>query len=128
MQNYVENALEAAEETASCLRKATWVLAARLLSQARDPDPADVRNLQSSFPALRHYYHRLGAAFPGLLLGLGRDPATAFKTWKGEARKTALAAWNLTRQTLGTEPRALKAVQEGERTLAACLRKEEKHE
>jgi len=128
LQNYIENALEAAEETASCLRKATWVLAARLLSQTRDPDPADVRNLQASFPALRHYYHRLGAAFPGFLLGLGSGPATAFETWKEDTRKTALAAWNLTRQTLGTEPRVLKAVQEGERTLAACLRKEKKNE
>ncbi len=136
VSNYIENAIKHVERLSRCLEKATWNLALELQNQGQDqkltPMPKEkrkqIQRLQKTFPTMRHYYHRLGAAFPGFLLGLGHDPATAFKTWKEEARKTALAAWNLTRQTLGTEPRALKAVQKGERTLAACLRKEEKHE
>jgi len=124
LRNYIENALRVTEEVATCLRRATWILAARMLSQTREPDPAEVRNLQASFPTLRHYYHHLGASFPGLLLRLDQDPNVAFQDWQKEVEKTAREAWNLTRQTLGTQPRTLKAVQEGERSLAACLRKE----
>ena len=127
LPNYIENALKAVEDAATCLRKGTWVLAARMLSESRDPDPADIRSLQQSFPALRHYYYRLGAAFPNFLLELNQSPDTAFNSWRSQTLETARESWNLTRQTLGTEPRTLKAVQEGERTLATCLRKEEKN-
>jgi len=129
LPGHILNALQNAEMAAACLRKSTWVLAMRILSETRDPDPNDVRNVQQSFPTLPNYYHLLGNEFPKFLLTLNASASNTLAEWENTAQRAAMDAWRLTRNSVGTEPRVLKALQLGERTLSACLRKMEgKHE
>ncbi|XOB98226.1 type I-E CRISPR-associated protein Cse1/CasA [Deinococcota bacterium DY0809b] len=129
LPGHIENALTYVEDIAGCLRKAIWVLSMRILSETRDPDQNDVRNVQQSLPALPSYYHMLGNEFPAFLLELNVSATNALARWRKTTRQAALGSWILTRNSVGTEPRMLKALQHGERSLSACLRKlEEKHE
>ena len=129
LPGFIENALASVEATATCLQKATWMLAMRILSETRNPDQNDVRSVQQSLPTLSSYYHVLGNEFPSFLLALNVNASDALAHWRKTARQTALDSWTLTRNSIGTEPRILKALQHGERPLLACLRElEEKHE
>jgi len=122
----IERALEAVEKTASCLSKAGWVTASRLLSldPNRKPDSGEVRALIDSFPLLPRYYQVLGLDFPAFLARAEEDPEAAYAYWLDAVQNARRAAWRETRAAIGTEARALKAIQEGERTLYSCIKKE----
>jgi len=120
----LNTALETTEKVASCLRTAGWITATRLLSLHRNPDSGEVRALLNSFPLLPLYYQILGAEFPRFLAALDRDLEAAKTLWNQAVEQAWKSAWRETRAALGTEARTLKALQEGERTLHSCIKKE----
>jgi len=134
LQNYIHNAIKYVDRISDCLQKATWNLASELLNKKQEPltdkrkrltkeERKRIKELQNTFPASRHYFYSLGIAFPSFLLSLSKDATSALKGWQNTVERAAIEAWDLTRNTLGTESRQLKAIQAGERTLDECLRK-----
>jgi CRISPR system Cascade subunit CasA len=123
LQIYVRNALDHADGSATCLRKGGWVLAAQLLSLVRTPETEDIRGMFDSFPLMAAYWSHLGTSFAQFLELLPRDAHRAAAYWKDEVDQSAREAWKTTVQTVGTQARSLKAVQEAERTWLSCLRR-----
>jgi len=78
----------------------------------------------NSFPLLPLYYQILGAEFPRFLATLDRDLEAAHAFWNQAVEQAWKSAWRETRAAVGTEARALKALQEGERALYSCIQKE----
>lgn len=109
---WIRNALERAEEVGQVLVQMGRCLAHNLLGAG---DARTLNEFQESLPLMRLYWNELDRAFLAFLERLVQDNGNAaFTWWKGEVEGAARRAWKVTRESIGTGVRQLKAVQRAE--------------
>ena len=117
--------LEYADNGGRTLYGATQRLAEKLLSIGeRKPDPTDVRNLASSFPASMHYWSRLETRFPELLERFETQTFDErFSWWLGQITLVTREAWELALKSTGENERAWRAGAEASKVVNTHLKK-----
>ncbi len=117
--------LEYADDGGRTLYGATQRLAEKLLSVGeRKPDPADVRNLASSFPASMHYWSRLETRFPELLERFETQTfEERFSWWLGQITAVTREAWELALKSAGENERAWRAGAEASKVVNTYLKR-----
>jgi hypothetical protein len=125
-------ALDAAENTASELWKASSTMAAILLapdeSSERRANPDAVKDLRSNMGAERRYWAGLEPPFRETMQVLPEQGTEAMRRWFEWLRDAAWAVFNEVSDGLGDDPRALKATVRGREQLAQGLGKTLKFE
>jgi CRISPR system Cascade subunit CasA len=120
-------ALEAAENTASELWKASSTMAAVLLAPdeegARRANPDDVRDLRATMGAERRYWAGLEPFFRETMQALPDQSIEAMRRWFDWLREAAWSTFDEVSDGLGDGPRALKAAVRGREQLAQGLGK-----
>lgn len=118
-------ALEAAENTASELWKASSTMAAVLLApdeeSERRANPDDIRDLRATMGAERRYWAGLEPLFRETMQALPDQSVEAMRRWFDWLREAAWTTFNDVSDGLGDNPRALKAVVRGREQLAQGL-------
>jgi len=118
-------ALEAAENTASELWKASSTMAAVLLAPdeegERRANPDDIRDLRATMGAERRYWAGLEPLFRETMQALPDQSVEAMRRWFDWLREAAWTTFNDVSDGLGDNPRALKAVVRGREQLAQGL-------
>lgn len=118
-------ALEAAENTARELWKASSTMAAVLLAPneegERRANPDDVRDLCATMGMERRYWAGLEPLFRETMQALPEQGAEAMRRWFDWLRNAALNSFNEVSNGLGDDPRALKAAVRGREQLARGL-------
>lgn len=117
--------LEAAENTASELWKASSTMAAVLLAPdegvERRANPDDVRDLRATMGTERRYWAGLEPLFRTTMQALPEQGVEAMRRWFGWLREAAWRSFNEVSDGLGDDPRALKAAVRGREQLARGL-------
>ncbi|MBU6350001.1 MAG: type I-E CRISPR-associated protein Cse1/CasA [Chloroflexi bacterium] len=120
-------ALEAAENTASELWKASSTMAAVLLvpdeESGRSANSDDVQSLRDTMGTERRYWAGLEPLFRETMQALPEQAIEAMRRWFGWLREAAWATFEEVSEGLGDTPRALKAVVRGREQLAQGLGK-----
>lgn len=120
-------ALEAAENTASELWKASSTMAAVLLApdeeDERRANPDDVRDLRATMGAERRFWAGLEPFFRETMQALPDQSIEAMRRWFDWLREAAWTTFDDVSGGLGDNPRALKAVVRGREQLAQGLGK-----
>lgn len=112
--------LETADALGRDLGGAQKRVAEGLLSPKGTPDRAAVARLAESLPLTRGYWSQAEVAFGELLVRL-TVPGDAQAWWQERLADIAESAWEETVRTVGATPRALRALQPGERSLRYAL-------
>lgn len=108
-----DRALDLAEDTGRELNKSVYLLCSEWLqrSSERDPDPKDVRALQSSIQALAIFWSGLEVPFWVFIDRLGQcnDHSSALNDWRSHLRSAVASTWAHAQRALGFDSRALAA-------------------
>ncbi len=125
----LDTVLMLSEKVGDVLWQALRRLAENLLAprssqgEGRSADKNAVRNLQGSFPSLRHYWAALEPEFHEAFTQLPENADATLVAWAETVGRTARAAFALTANSLDGSARALKATVEAQRVLNMGLKR-----
>jgi CRISPR system Cascade subunit CasA len=108
-----DRALDLAEDTGRELNKSVYLLCSEWLQRGgeKDPDPKDIRALQSSLQALPIFWSGLEGAFWSFIDHLGQceDHSSALNDWRMHVSVAMESTWTHAQHALGFDSRALAA-------------------